>query len=183
MISRRRSLSGRGKSRNSTRLASSGGISMAGAVRIRVLRFAENFWPTSRRRRTTTGLSIWRWKSLRTKTASRVIVSRFARACTGSRVLYIAVLGLAAASEADANCDLDWLRCGVAALLPERTRPSAIVHSNRAKLRSEQALWTSERARSSSTVSITTMGVEELIRIFRRSIGFISFETEGTLSG
>jgi hypothetical protein len=94
--------------------------------------------------------------------------------------LYIAVLGLAPVSELDGR---DWLGDGVPALLPERTRPSAIVHSKRARLRSEQALWTSERARSSSTVSITTMGVEELIRIFRRSIGFILFETERALSG
>ena len=43
IISRRRLRSGSGRSTNSIRLASSGGISMAGAVSTRVLRFAANF--------------------------------------------------------------------------------------------------------------------------------------------
>src|ERR1019366_2981954 len=51
-----------------------------------------------------------------------------------------------------------------AAPLPVRTRPSAMVHSKTAKLRSEQAVRTSETARISSTVSITTIGVEEYLQ-------------------
>ena len=57
--------------------------------------------------------------------------------------------------------------------LPERTRPSAMVHSKTARLRSEQALRTRVSARTSSTVSMTTIGVEELIRTFRRSSGLL----------
>jgi hypothetical protein len=56
-----------------------------------------------------------------------------------------------------------------AACVPERTNPSAIVHSNVAIFRSEQAERTILTARISSEVSITMIGVEELIRIFRRS--------------
>jgi len=52
--------------------------------------------------------------------------------------------------------------------VPERTRPSAILHSKVAILSSEQALRTRLTARISSDVSITTMGVEELMRTFRR---------------
>ena len=166
MISRRRSRSGSGRSRNSTRLASSGGISIAGAVRTSVRRLAENFWPTSRRRRTTTGLSMWRWKSFSTKTASMVMVSRLASACTGSAVLYMAVFGLARGIGTDrrehgsrqaigfavalrdraSSCRRAMATgCGAATPLPERTRPSAMVHSKTARFRSEQAARTSDK--------------------------------------
>jgi hypothetical protein len=54
-------------------------------------------------------------------------------------------------------------------LLPERISPSAIVHSKTAIFNSAHAARTRFTARISSTVSITMMGVEELIRTFRRS--------------
>ena len=54
-------------------------------------------------------------------------------------------------------------------------------HSKTAKLRSEQAVRTRESARTSSTVSITTIGVEELMRIFSRSIGFMVFGARSSL--
>jgi hypothetical protein len=44
-----------------------------------------------------------------------------------------------------------------------------MLHSKVARFRDEQAARTRRTARISSTVSITTMGVEELSRIFRRS--------------
>ena len=56
-------------------------------------------------------------------------------------------------------------------LLLERTNPSAIVHSKMAMFNSEQAARTSETARTSSTVSITTIGVDELMSTLRRSSG------------
>jgi hypothetical protein len=59
-------------------------------------------------------------------------------------------------------------------LLFERTNPSAIVHSKVAMFKSEQANRTRETARTSSTVSITTIGVDELMSTFRRSSGCIS---------
>jgi len=46
-----------------------------------------------------------------------------------------------------------------------------MVHSKTAMFKSEQALRTRVSARTSSTVSITTIGVEELMRTFSRSIG------------
>ncbi len=58
---------------------------------------------------------------------------------------------------------------GSGAFDPERIRPSAILHSNVAMFNSEQAVRTMSTARISSDVSITTMGVEELIRTFSRS--------------
>jgi len=86
-------------------------------------------------------------------------------ACTGSAVLYIAVFGAEAASEPPADS------ARAATPLPHRTSPSAMDHSKTGKLSSEQAVRTSDSARTSSTVSITTIGVEELIRTFRRSSG------------
>ena len=53
--------------------------------------------------------------------------------------------------------------------LPQRTSPLAMLHSKVARFSEEQAARTSRTALVSSTVSITTMGVEELSRIFRRS--------------
>src|SRR5208337_605895 len=50
---------------------------------------------------------------------------------------------------------------GIGAPLPERTRPSAMVHSKTARFNSEQAVRTRVSARTSSTVSMTTIGVEE----------------------
>ena len=51
-----------------------------------------------------------------------------------------------------------------------------MLHSKVARFSDEQAARTSRTARISSAVSITTMGVDELSRIFRRSrvsgIGF-----------
>src|SRR5713226_7917472 len=55
--------------------------------------------------------------------------------------------------------------------LPHRTSPSAMVHSKTGKLSCEQAVRTSDIAHTSSTVSITTIRVEELMRIFSRSSG------------
>src|SRR5581483_6259319 len=55
------------------------------------------------------------------------------------------------------------------ALLPERTRPSAMLHSKTAMFSSVHAVRTALTARISSDVSITRIGVEELIRILRRS--------------
>src|ERR1700730_5479246 len=52
---------------------------------------------------------------------------------------------------------------------PERNRPSAILHSNVAMLSSLHAVRTMLTACISSDVSITTMGVDELMRTFRRS--------------
>src|SRR3981189_1650096 len=46
-----------------------------------------------------------------------------------------------------------------------------MVPSKTGKLSCEQAVRTSDIAHISSTVSITTIGVEELIRTFRRSSG------------
>lgn len=57
--------------------------------------------------------------------------------------------------------------------LPERINPSATVHSKTAKFKSAHANLTRETARTSSTVSITKMGVEELISTFRRSSGLL----------
>lgn len=51
----------------------------------------------------------------------------------------------------------------------DRTSPSAIVHSNVAMLSSAQAVRTRLTARISSDVSMTTIGVDELINTFRRS--------------
>src|SRR5256885_13461571 len=51
----------------------------------------------------------------------------------------------------------------------DRTSPSAIVHSNVALLSAEQAVRTRLTARTSSDVSITTIGVDEFINTFRRS--------------
>src|SRR5215467_5394146 len=71
-----------------------------------------------------------------------------------------------------------WSALGLSAgvPLPARINPSAILHSNVAMFNSEQAQRTRLTARISSDVSITTMGVEELIRTFRRlspsGIGF-----------
>ncbi|PYV89288.1 MAG: hypothetical protein DMG90_11820 [Acidobacteria bacterium] len=87
IIWRKRRGSGNCSSRYSTRLTSSGGISIDGAVRISVRRLAENFCPTSRSRLITTGSLMWRWKSFKTNTASSVMLSIFANACTGSREL------------------------------------------------------------------------------------------------
>src|SRR5215469_10464693 len=56
-----------------------------------------------------------------------------------------------------------------AASAPDRTRPLAMLHSNTAKFKSAAASRTRRTARTSSAVSITTMGVEESIRILRRS--------------
>ena len=86
MIWRRRWRSGRGSSRKSTRLASSGGIEILGAVRITVRRFVANFCPTSRRRRTTTGSSMCRCRSFRMKAASIEMPSRLASILAGSRL-------------------------------------------------------------------------------------------------
>jgi hypothetical protein len=47
-----------------------------------------------------------------------------------------------------------------------------MLHSNVAKFSAEHATRTRRTARVSSTVSITTMGVEESIRTFRRSSTF-----------
>ena len=44
-----------------------------------------------------------------------------------------------------------------------------MLHSKAARLKDAQATRTSRTARISSTVSITTMGVEESIRIFSRA--------------
>jgi hypothetical protein len=46
-----------------------------------------------------------------------------------------------------------------------------MVHSKTGKLSCEQAVRTSDIAHISSTVSITTIGVEEFMRTFSRSIG------------
>src|SRR5258706_6548508 len=94
-----------------------------------------------------------------------VIVSRLASACRGSAVLYMAVFGAKPASEPIAES------AEAGTPLPQRTSPSAMDHSKTGKLRSEQAVRTRDIARISSTVSITTIGVEELIRTFRRSVG------------
>ena len=53
-------------------------------------------------------------------------------------------------------------------LLPQRTRPLATLHSKVARFSAAQALRTMRTARISSTVSITTMGVEESISTLRR---------------
>ena len=53
--------------------------------------------------------------------------------------------------------------------VPARTSPSAILHSNTAIFNSAEAARARPTARISSTVSMTTMGVEELIRILSRS--------------
>ena len=87
IICRKRCRSGKGRSKISTRLRSSGGISIFGAVRIIVFRLAENRCPTSRRRRTTTGSSMWRCRSLRINAASIETPSRFPNICAGSRLL------------------------------------------------------------------------------------------------
>src|SRR5438270_9087955 len=63
--------------------------------------------------------------------------------------------------------EIFWLSTG--APVPERIRPSAIVHSNVAMFNSEQAARTRLTARISSDVSITMMGVEELISTLSRS--------------
>src|SRR5579859_7457460 len=52
---------------------------------------------------------------------------------------------------------------------PERSRPSAMLHSNVAIFNSVHAARTMLTACISSDVSITTIGVEELISTFRRS--------------
>src|SRR6202008_4947129 len=54
-------------------------------------------------------------------------------------------------------------------LVPQRTKPAAMVHSKTARFNDEQAARTMRTARASSTVSITTMGVEESMSTFRRS--------------
>jgi hypothetical protein len=54
------------------------------------------------------------------------------------------------------------------AVVPDRIKPLAILHSKVVRFKAEQATRTSRTARVSSTVSITTMGVEESIRTFRR---------------
>src|SRR5579871_3226567 len=61
------------------------------------------------------------------------------------------------------------------ALLPERTKPSAMLHSKVAMLSAEHAVRTRFTARISSDVSITTMGVEELMRTLRRSSPSVIF--------
>ena len=53
--------------------------------------------------------------------------------------------------------------------VPQRAKPLAIVHSNAARFSAEQAARTMRTARTSSTVSITTMDVEESMRTLRRS--------------
>src|SRR5437016_14548431 len=53
--------------------------------------------------------------------------------------------------------------------VPQRAKPLAIVHSNAARFSAEQAARAMRTARVSSTVSITTMGVEESMSTFRRS--------------
>src|SRR5215469_5502111 len=63
-----------------------------------------------------------------------------------------------------------WVSAPAAApAAPERTNPVAIVHSNTAKCKGAAASRTRRTARISSEVSITTMGVEESIRMVRRS--------------
>src|SRR5579872_6170123 len=61
------------------------------------------------------------------------------------------------------------------ALLPERTKPSAMLHSKVAMLSAEHAVRTRFTARISSDVYITTMGVEELMRTLRRSSPSVIF--------
>src|SRR5258708_6707011 len=56
-------------------------------------------------------------------------------------------------------------------LFPQRLSPSAMFHWNTGRLRSAQAEHTRSTARTSSTLSITTIGVIELIRTLRRSRG------------
>ena len=85
-IWRSRCRSGKGNVRYSTRLASSGGIEILGAVRITVRRLVANFCPTSRRRRTTTGSSMWRCRSFKMKAASMLMPSRLASIFPGSRL-------------------------------------------------------------------------------------------------
>src|ERR1700682_4199073 len=94
-----------------------------------------------------------------------VMLSRFASACTGSAVLYMAVFGARPEPVADST------GAATARSLPHRTSPSAMVHSKTGKLSCEQAVRTSDIAHTSSTVSITTIGVEEWIRPFKRSSG------------
>jgi hypothetical protein len=53
-------------------------------------------------------------------------------------------------------------------VLPQRISPLATLHSKVARLSAAQALRTMRTARISSTVSITMMGVEESINVFRR---------------
>ena len=128
---------------------------MVGAVKTSVRRLAENFWPTSRSRRTTTGII-------------HVPVEIFQNEDgldghglhVGERLHGIGGVvdgGLRNCGVPAASPRLP-IACGAATPPPERTRPSAIVHSKIAKFRSEQARRTSETARSSSTVSITTIG-------------------------
>jgi len=69
------------------------------------------------------------------------------------------------------NSDRAAAGCATGTPLPDRTSPSAMVHSKTAMLKSEHAARTSISARTSSTVSMTTMGVEELMRTFSRSSG------------
>ncbi len=53
-------------------------------------------------------------------------------------------------------------------MLPERISPLAMLHSNTARLSDAQAARTMRTARTSSTVSIAIMGVEESIKILSR---------------
>src|SRR6185312_2675303 len=53
---------------------------------------------------------------------------------------------------------------------PQRERPLAMLHSKTARFSAVQAAQTERTARISSTVSTTTIGVEESIRIFSRSV-------------
>src|SRR6185437_1246802 len=53
---------------------------------------------------------------------------------------------------------------------PQRESPLAMLHSKTARCNAAQADLMERTARTSSTVSITTIGVEESIRIFSRSV-------------
>jgi hypothetical protein len=53
-------------------------------------------------------------------------------------------------------------------VVPQRISPLATLHSKVARFSAAQAVRTIRTARISSTVSITMMGVEESISVFRR---------------